>query len=276
MKNIWKTSVTTKIAGALFIGAIEYLGGLILGSVFDGWAKMSNGDKLAWGIPVFLVLFSLFLFFSPAIEKWINSLGSKKQNLQKNIEELGIKIEKLTKLRVEWEKLSDKEIEDIISKWATIPYTAVIPRPDDASLFSFAVIGRDGVPVNIFRLKKHPDHVAFASMADLTQGDLVKFRTAFDSLEPASQVDLLSKLRLEMVRLGINSAGITLPFKNVALIVNVPLNDLSDDVYFRERISFVRKANMLLLTLMGQHLINAGKIGLQDLGFDDKAQNIKT
>lgn len=82
MPDFVKGSWTVKAGGILVLAIVGWVVEQILNNISSVVAKMSLADKLYWGIPVFLLFVGIFLLFSPAIEKWIHSLGDKKKEIQ--------------------------------------------------------------------------------------------------------------------------------------------------------------------------------------------------
>lgn len=79
MLNFLKGSWAIKVGGILIIAIVGWIVERLLNSWSDAVAKMPDIDKLSWGIAIVLLLIGVFLFFSPIIEKWIQSLSGEKK-----------------------------------------------------------------------------------------------------------------------------------------------------------------------------------------------------
>ncbi len=141
-------------------------------------------------------------------------------------------------------QLSAEEIEDTIYKWVRIPFFDVKQQDlnKDGYFFQIAVTDPDKREVIISRKRDKPSQLELRSSVEALVGAEKLFLRHLEQIE---QEQIILRLKMELARIGIGHDDIKFPLDKIVLTEVVSLDDLVDEVHFRERIMFVLRAATL-------------------------------
>ena len=142
-------------------------------------------------------------------------------------------------------QLSNKELEVLIWEWLKISAWKVSPQPlQDATLFAYQVQFQN-VLIDIVRESHQPDIISLISVFIMPSEK--------EGLSGAERNRLGGQLNIEFARLGIQWDYVETP-DTVRLIESIILEDSITPYYFRSRIMFVVRANILAFELWKEAL----------------------
>ena len=137
-------------------------------------------------------------------------------------------------------QLSNKELEALIWEWLKISAWKVSPQPlQDATLFAYQVEFQDKL-ITIVRESHQPDIISLISVFTMPSEK--------EGLSEAERNRLGGQLNIEFARLGIQWNYVETP-DTVRLIESIILDDSMTPYYFRSRIMFIVRANILAYEL---------------------------
>jgi hypothetical protein len=149
---------------------------------------------------------------------------------------------------------SDEEIQDTICKWMIKHLFTVQPQINPLCFFQFVITDSDKRPVYISRQRQFPDRIVLISAGTLTD----KQKANFETWEQHEKEEFIGKLRTEMLRLGANYQGLTIPLERMDLVDHFLLKDITGEAYFLERITFMRRAIVLIQEIVVQSFRSKG------------------
>ena len=142
-------------------------------------------------------------------------------------------------------QLSDKELESLVWEWLKISAWKVNPEPlEDKTIFAYHVQFQN-IPIDIVRESHQPDIISLISVFTMPSEK--------EGLSEAERNRLWGQLRIEFARLGIQWDYVKTP-DTVRLIESIILEDSITSYYFRSRIMFVIRANILAYELWKEAL----------------------
>lgn len=150
-------------------------------------------------------------------------------------------------------KLSDKKLEETIQDWLDIPNLARTRKTNEETLFQFDVQAPSGIPVTIKRRKVDPFFFHFGVVITWNNENKVKI----NALKEPFLSTLLSDIKIEMARLGIQHSGIIHPLNEILLIDSTPIDDSLTRYDFLQHIFFVIRASSLVAALIERTLISS-------------------
>jgi hypothetical protein len=141
-------------------------------------------------------------------------------------------------------QLSKQEIEDTIYKWVRIPFFDVKDKTSNKDIYFFQIGVTDPAKreVVISRNKDKPTQLELRSSVEALVG---AEKTFLRHLEQVEQEQIILRLEMELARVGIGHDDIKFPLDKIVLVEIVSIDDLADEVHFRERIMFVLRAATL-------------------------------
>jgi len=215
--DIIKNIITNLIAPLIVLGA----------PIMIGW--------LAWlkDLPAYLIClimlgafgFSLFL---------INQYAILRDRTKRNIK-----------------NRSDKKIERIIREWIDVPgYSVTRIKPERNFKFHFEIRDAQNRHVNIIRGKNNPAIIEFAGRVKITSEN--------QTLDELTLNEIASKIKIEMARLGISYVFDGSPnlLEYIRIINSVIIDDSLTEFYFRQNISLIVRAIILIIEIKNQVLEN--------------------
>ena len=149
-------------------------------------------------------------------------------------------------------QLSDKELEALIREWINIPAWKVSPYPLQGkveTLFAYQVQFQD-VLIDVVKENPQPEMIFLISVFTMPSEK--------EGLSKAEQTRLWGQLRIEFARLGIQWDYVDTP-NTVRLTEPIILDDSITPYYFRSRIMFVVRANILAYELWKEALRTSGQ-----------------
>lgn len=155
---------------------------------------------------------------------------------------------------------SDQEIRETIRDWLDVPYLSVEPKDYPDKFFQFDVTGMHGIPVTVERLRTDPYLFNLGVKVTWEEKNKVKLK----NLREPMRSNLINKLKIEMLRLGIQFVMSGQPFDEILLLEQIPLDNSLTRFYFLQRIFFVVRAASLVkeLTELGAREILSSELTL--------------
>ena len=187
-----------------------------------GWILVKLAALPAYQIFLYLIILIAFTFWS------INQIGMLRERRKRGLA-----------------SRSDQEIRETIRDWLDVPYLSVEPKVHPDKFFQFDVTGKHGIPVTIERLRTDPYRFNLGVKVTWKEENKVKLR----NLREPIRSNLINKLRIEMLRLGIQFVMSGQPFDEILLIEQIPLDNSLTRFYFLQRIFFVVRAASLVAEL---------------------------
>ena len=148
---------------------------------------------------------------------------------------------------------SDKKIETIIREWIDVPgYSVTRCTPDSNLKFHFRIQDMQNRHVNIIRGTNNPAIIQFVGR--------VKIISENQTIDELTLNEIASKIKIEMARLGISYIFDGSPnlLEYIRIITEVIIDDSLTEFYFRENISLIVRAIILIIEIKNQVLENHG------------------
>ena len=191
--------------------------------VFLGWLQHAP-----WYLIALAAIFAIaFIFWA------INQIETRQERHKKKLSQL-----------------SDKELEDTIHKWIKKPYLKTQPIERDEIIWGFTVEGAPLYLLEVVKLKTEQFQLRLGVTIPIDE----KVTEFLFALPEPKRTNIIADIALELIRFGVGFAGLEHPFKTLAILYTIPIDDGLTEFYFLQRIQFVFRAMALVYGYMDRLL----------------------